>query len=109
MKDKNILITGGAGFVGSALAKTLAEHNKVISLDNYFTGSKLNHSKKVTYVEGDVKDIQNIFINEYFDLIYHLGEYSRVEQSYKDYDFVNRFNIFFSCRIFIIIFSNFII
>jgi len=98
MKDKNILITGGAGFVGSALAKTLSEHNKVISLDNYFTGSKLNHLEKVAYVEGDVKDIQNIFINESFDLIYHLGEYSRVEQSYKDYDFVNRFNILnFSC------------
>ena len=46
MKDKNILITGGAGFVGSALAKTLSEHNKVISLDNYFTGSKLNHLEK---------------------------------------------------------------
>ncbi len=93
MKGKRVLITGGAGFVGSALAKNLSEHNKVVSLDNYFTGSKLNHSDKVNYIEGDIKDIKNIFINEPFDLIYHLGEYSRVEQSYKDYDFVNRFNI----------------
>lgn len=93
MKNKKILITGGAGFIGSALAKTLTEHNKVVSLDNYFTGSKSNHIEKVTYIDGDVKDIQNIFVNEDFDLIYHFGEYSRVEQSYEDYDFVNRFNI----------------
>jgi UDP-glucose 4-epimerase len=49
-----ILVTGGAGFIGSHLCERLAEDNanEVYSLDNYFTGSKENHVPGVTYIEG---------------------------------------------------------
>ncbi len=79
--QKLIVVTGGAGFVGSALCKRLlADGHKVISLDNYFTGSKDNHVAGVEYREGHTKDIEKL-IPETPDLVYHLGEYSRVEIS----------------------------
>ncbi len=79
--QKTILVTGGAGFIGSALAKRLAaEGNRVISLDNYFTGRKENHVPGVDYREGHTKDIAK-HVPETPDLVYHLGEYSRVEKS----------------------------
>lgn len=81
MPKKTIVVTGGAGFVGSHLcaALTKAGHH-VISLDNYFTGSKDNHVSGVEYREGHTKDITK-HIPEAPDLVYHLGEYSRVEVS----------------------------
>lgn len=80
-----ILCTGGAGFVGSHLCERLAKDpkNKVVSLDNYFTGSKANHVENVHYVEGSTQDI-NSLIGFDPDYVYHLGEYSRVEQSFDD-------------------------
>ncbi len=81
MDKKLILVTGGAGFIGSHLCKRLvAEGHRVISLDNYFTGSKDNHVPGVEYREGHTKDIEKL-VPETPDLIYHLGEYSRVERS----------------------------
>lgn len=82
MSDKKlILVTGGAGFVGSHLCERLvALGHKVISLDNYFTGSRDNHVAGVDYREGHTKDIAK-HIPETPDLVYHLGEYSRVEIS----------------------------
>ena len=80
--DKNlIVVTGGAGFVGSHLCERLVKDgHRVISLDNYFTGSKENHVEGVEYREGHTKDIAK-HVSETPDLIYHLGEYSRVEVS----------------------------
>jgi UDP-glucose 4-epimerase len=79
--QKTILVTGGAGFIGSRLCARLAnEGNKIISLDNYFAGSKDNHVEGVEYREGHTKDIAQ-HIPEAPDIIYHLGEYSRVERS----------------------------
>jgi UDP-glucose 4-epimerase len=74
---KTILVTGGAGFIGSHLCERLvADGHKVISLDNYFTGSRENHIPGVDYREGHTKDIEQ-HVPETPDLIYHLGEYSR--------------------------------
>jgi len=78
---KTILVTGGAGFIGSHLCEALvAEGHRVISLDNYFTGTKENHIAGVEYREGHTKDV-DLLVPETPDVIYHLGEYSRVEVS----------------------------
>lgn len=78
--DKNILVTGGAGFIGSNLIRRLAENNNVISLDNYFSGSKSNHITDVKYYEDSTLNIDKYdFCNP--DIVFHFGEYARVEQS----------------------------
>ena len=91
MKNKIILITGGAGFIGSHLCEELAKNNTVYSLDNYFTGSIANHADNVTYINGHTKNINEI-IKFKPDLLFHLGEYSRVEQSFDDIEKVWEFN-----------------
>lgn len=81
---KIILVTGGAGFIGSHLCERLVkEGNTVISLDNYFTGSKDNHVAGVDYREGHTKDITK-YVPEDVDTVYHLGEYSRVRHSLSE-------------------------
>ena len=90
---KKILVTGGAGFVGSHLCEKLAENKNydVYSLDNYFTGTTANHVANVTYIEGLTSDIESL-ITFVPDMVYHLGEYSRVEQSFDDMQKVWKFN-----------------
>ena len=88
-----ILVTGGAGFIGSNLCEALVKvsNNEVYSLDNYFTGNRENHIPNVTYIEGSTEHIFEL-INFTPDLVYHLGEYSRLEQSFDDIDKVLLFN-----------------
>lgn len=83
-KQKLIVVTGGAGFVGSRLCARLVElGHKVIALDNHFTSVRENHVEGVEYRIGHTRDIDAL-IPETPDLVYHLGEYSRVEKSFED-------------------------
>jgi UDP-glucose 4-epimerase len=92
MERKTIVVTGGAGFVGSHLCERLqAQGHRVISLDNYFTGSRENHVAGVEYREGHTKHIARL-IPEKVDLVYHLGEYARVEQSVLEPEIVTDLN-----------------
>lgn len=89
---KLIVVTGGAGFIGTHLCRRLlGQGHRVISLDNYFAGTKDNHIEGVEYREGHTKDIAPL-VPENPDLIYHLGEYARVEQSLLEPDVVHDLN-----------------
>jgi len=87
-----IIVTGGAGFVGSNLIEFfLKETNyKVISLDNYSSGSIKNHINhiRVKYIKGDTTDIKKI-LDKYknkINTIFHFGEFARIFQSFKRFD-----------------------
>ena len=87
MKNK-IIITGGAGFVGSNMISLLLAKTKfsIISIDNYSTGSKKNHIKdmRVNYINSDTKNITKI-LSKYKNNIhslFHFGEFSRIYQSF---------------------------
>lgn len=91
-----ILVIGGAGYIGSHLCEELIkdQSNKVYCLDNYFTGQKSNYIEGVCYFEDESKNIKRYLdILSDVDLVYHLGEYSRVEQSFEDISLVMDYNI----------------
>lgn len=78
------LVTGGAGFIGSHLCERLVKEGyRVVSLDNYFTGTEENHVAGVEYLKGHTKDIATL-VTERPDIIYHLGEYARVGKSLEE-------------------------
>ncbi len=79
----NILITGGAGFIGSALAKRFIEKgHRVVSLDDYSIGTRDNHIERVKYINADIEQIKELK-NEY-DIIFHLAALSRIQPSYDN-------------------------
>ena len=85
--SKKIVITGGAGFVGSNLISLLLEktNKNIISIDNYSSGSKKNHikNKRIKYVNSDTKDIFSVLKNpKKIDSIFHFGEFARIYQSF---------------------------
>ena len=88
---KKIVVTGGAGFVGSNLIKLLIQKTryKIISIDNYSTGSKKNHikNKRIKYIKSDTKNISKVLKN-HKDVIslFHFGEFSRIYQSFLKMD-----------------------
>jgi UDP-glucose 4-epimerase len=94
VKKNIVLVTGGAGHVGSHVIELLVEdpNNQVISLDNYFNGSTENHIDGAEYRKGHTKDIETL-IPETPDIIYHMGEYARIAPSFDDIDEVYDMNI----------------
>ena len=86
---KNIIvITGGAGFVGTNLISFLLKNTKykILSIDNYSSGLKINHikNKKVKYIKGNTKNISTLLNSKKnkINAIFHFGEFSRIYQSF---------------------------
>ena len=87
MKKNIIIVTGGAGFVGSNLILYLLNKTKfkIISIDNYSSGFKKNHikNKRVIYINSDTKNISSVIKNPMLiNSIFHFGEFSRIYQSF---------------------------
>ena len=81
---KKILVTGGAGFIGTNLIKELKNQDyDVVSIDNYSTGSTDNHIKGVYYIHLDIEDINKIGESN-FDYCFHLAAQSRVQPSFEN-------------------------
>ena len=87
MKKNTIIVTGGAGFVGANLIELLLKKTKykIISLDNYSSGSYKNHIKnnRVRYIKGHTKNINILIKNKNnINSVFHFGEFARIYQSF---------------------------
>lgn len=81
----NILVTGGAGFVGTNLIKKLLQKNhQVISVDNYSTGLESNHQKGCKYISYDIRTISDYSVFGKIDVIYHLAAIARIQPSFQN-------------------------
>ena len=101
-----IIVTGGAGFVGSNLIeKLLNKTNKqIISIDNYSSGSRKNHfkNKKVKYIKSDIKNIHKVLYKYKKNIhsLFHFGEFSRIYQSFVKFDNCFKSNLIGSNAVF---------
>lgn len=104
MNRAKILVTGGAGFVGSNLIrkiKKLYPDSNIVVLDNYFTGKAVNVPEGVLVVQASTWQIEDYFPQSEgtFDIVYHFGEYSRIVSSFKDIDYVLKTNLHGTTRV----------
>ena len=112
MKRKIIVITGGAGFVGSNLIEFLLNKTNfnIISIDNYSSGSKKNHvsSHKVKYLRSNTKNISKTLkpYKNKINSIFHFGEFSRIYQSFVNMDLCMDSNTIGSNEVFNFCLSN---
>ncbi len=90
MKAKKIVITGGAGFVGTNLIKYFLKKTKfkIISIDNYSSSTKKNHvrSSRVRYIKAHTKNIGTVLNPKKIHSIFHFGEFARIYQSFLQMD-----------------------
>ena len=91
MKKDTIIVTGGAGFVGSNLIENFIKKTKykIISIDNYSSGFRKNHinNLRVKYIKGHTKDIEKLIKTpNKVKSIFHFGEFSRIYQSFNMMD-----------------------
>ena len=90
MNSKKIVITGGAGFVGTNLIKLLLKKTnyKLISIDDYSSSSHKNHIKnsRVKYIKGHTKNISTFLKPKQIHSIFHFGEFARIYQSFLQMD-----------------------
>jgi UDP-glucose 4-epimerase len=85
----NIIVTGGAGFIGTNLIKRLLKFGyNVVSIDNYNTGKKTNHLDGATYIEEDIRTVDynkvvaDNFTKQKIDVVYHLAALARIQPSF---------------------------
>ena len=79
-----VLVTGGAGFVGTNLIiRLLKEGHEVISIDNYYTGNEDNHIEGAEYVNADIRSF-NFESLPGIDIIYHMAALARIQPSFKN-------------------------
>ena len=92
MKKKYVVVTGGAGFIGSNLCKKITKETKfhIIVIDNYSSGRKSNHihNKRVIYIKGNTKQINGMLdlYKKKIHSLFHFAEYSRIYQSFLNFD-----------------------
>tara|TARA_E500000178_G_C16951171_1_gene721373 strand:+ start:475 stop:1359 length:885 start_codon:yes stop_codon:yes gene_type:complete len=112
MKKNLLIVTGGAGFVGSNLISLLLEKTnfKIISLDDYSTGTKKNHVKnnRIKYLKSDTKNISKTLKNykNKIHTLFHFGEFARIYQSFLKMNECINSNSVGSNEVFNFCFSN---